>query len=196
MTTICTTRTMKFKGSRNYLHGTDIYQDLVAAIGSPVITMTIRRPLTTQPRLVLVAGEGRPDPQAYVQFTALDTASMKWHGWLEPTDIPVTDRYPYDESWIEYTHPDFHCLVANPHEGFTPIELVVSGNRILHSLRYPRHRFVMTKLEVWKELKDDRVTLVMNRGLANRRTVSTIIIGGEEYGLVTFTDVKKEGVWK
>ena len=190
-----------YRGTRNYLHGTDMYNAIMENMGLVVpqhlydwIKIVIHDFAHNQCDMLYSLGKERcPRPEnGRVEFYLSDNVS----GWLRETDRLVVTRRPYPEdeivakSWI-----DGHTIYSDPNmaSSFSPIEILVALNKRLHLVvRSSSCRWAFTRLDLQRPLQDEdseslRVELLQSLG--NRLTKSSVRIGNDLLGHIFFSAV-------
>ncbi len=165
--------TLCFKGGRDYLHGTDVY-DAIAALadakcsgGVSRVRLSIHRFFRHQPDLVWTWGELPRDRPAgaVVDFSVAGDRVMS--GWFVDT--------------------------ARAEPPGRPIEALVSMTKRLHLSRHPvtgTARWIFTRLDLRRLLcgqdpRGFRLRLVDN--LHGRITRTEVLVGGEALGSIYFS---------
>ena len=189
-----------FKGSRDYLHGTDIYEALAGLTSTNMggaidhLQMSIHRFFSFEPDIYWLAGARAParPGKAVVDF-AVSGNGKSAVGWLVETDRQVVCRVPYDEERIA-RHSAFQqdAISASGDAGCLPIEVTVSMTKHLHinKLRVPHGRWVFTKLDLRRLFRDSdaaAITITLKENLYNRLTKSEIKVHGEAIGHIFFS---------
>src|SRR5262245_56962985 len=135
--------TFKFRGTRDYVHSTDMYMELLAgadAAGfSPIdgiVNLSIRRWITTQPEFHF--GENLQDKNAAPATFQLGTRTGVISGVIVATDRPVVGRNAYDESPIWSTaRIDGNRAEITGDTGLRSIEVVTALCAFQHRQMYP-----------------------------------------------------------
>jgi len=192
-----------FKGERNYLHGTDIYESLAQAANAQFecaivrFQMSIHRFFNLQPEIHwFEIGHLAARPRNAVVDFSISSNSRGAAGWLVETDRPVDCRVPYDEDKIgrHCTFTD-SCISIQGDSGYRPIEVVVSMTKQLHNriLRAQAGRWIFTKLDMRRLLEPldaTTFTVFLKENLHNRLTKSEITVGNESIGMIYFSLVR------
>ena len=131
-----------YKGSRGYLHGTDMYNAIMESLGRVVpqrphgpVKMVIHDYSRNQCDMLYSIGTERcPRPEnARLEFYLSDNIS----GWLRETDRLVVARRPYPEDEIvAKSRIERSTILAAPEatSSFSAIEVLVSLTKRLHSI--------------------------------------------------------------
>jgi hypothetical protein len=193
---------MCFKGSRTYLHGTDLYNSLCSVvpqasgldIAAP-LRISIHRLVTHECDMLLSApGEaiGKPDKVWAEFFFSSNKGQVS--GWMHETGRPVQCRYEYAEEMIERksTVDQAKSLISIAEDtGFSPIEVAVAITKKMHYTLIPTAaKWLFTKLELKRLLKaeDARSLHVrLEHNFNNRLTKSSVISDGAVIGHIYFS---------
>lgn len=194
---------LPFKGGRDYLHGTDVYEDLASLaareLGSGIyrFQMALHRFFARQPDLHWSEDQQQParPRDAVADFSAAARA-RKLSGWLSESGRPVGHRVEYDEDRIAS-----RCSFARDsiriegETGFLPIEVAVSMTKVLHYRRMPpaAGRWIFTKLDLRRLLAAAdaaALSIVLRDNLHGRLTKSDILARGEAVGAIYFSLVR------
>lgn len=192
---------LAYKGSRTYLHGTDMYNAIMDYLGRSM-PQHVRGPLKmmmhefarNQVDLRYSSGPERcPKPEnARLEFFLSDNVS----GWLTETDRPVRASRLYSENEIVAgSRIEGQTIIAAPGATYSPIEVLVSLTKYLHSsLRPGPLGWAFTRLELSRPLEDgDRDTLQVEllHALGNRLTKSAVRAGDTPLGHIYFSAVER-----
>ncbi|MBE0627712.1 MAG: hypothetical protein IH606_23205 [Burkholderiales bacterium] len=196
---------MCFKGSRDYLHGTDMFNSVTKALKNLVPARTVEgssfylniHAIARHQCDMHLADdcsdpETKPSGTIVAQF-GIQSPDAGIHGWLAETQRPVVRRVPYQEESIEAASRMAGRSIVHVGESpFTPVEVLVAITKVLHSALYPpsRGRWMLTKLEIGAlplsaTIEGMRVELLHN--LNNRITKSAFFNGSELSGHIYFS---------
>ncbi len=191
-----------YKGDRNYLHGTDIWNAVIGHLlryrgeSSPKdIRLVIHHFATRQLELCL-ADAGVPEAPPSAPIAADFRAMIKTGpltGWLRETFDTVTCRVPYDEGKIsELCDVTGETIRIRGEAGYTPIEVLVSMTKQLHYRLFPieQGRWIFTRLDlarVFRESDAAGLSVVQEQNLHNRLTRSRVEAGGAKIGDIYFS---------
>lgn len=190
-----------YKGTRDYLHGTDMYNaimeylDRVAPryLPSP-LKMVIHDFSRNQCDMLYSIGAERcPRPEnARLEFYLSDNVS----GWLRETDRLVLARRPYPEDEIvanSRIEGQAIFAAADAACSFSAIEVLVSLTKRLHLIvRSGSARWAFTRLELQRPLQDGdsgRFQVELLQTLGNRLTKSAVRVGNVPLGHIFFSAV-------
>ena len=184
-----------FKGSRSYVHGTDIVSELLKLFADQNISdLDLKFNGITQTNLSLV--EGQENPDAKVNIRLKEAGEEKSYQLVENAEI-IECRYEYDEDEIikncqlDLTNQQ---ITLQQSTGLTLCENFVAMNKyLLQSLFLePKGKWYFTRLEQLKIIPDDAlITVKLIKNFNFRLTKSDILVGGECIGSVYFTMVKE-----
>ncbi len=190
---------LAYKGTRTYLHGTDMYNSIVEFfsalrpqhLGGP-LKMVMHEFARNQVDLRFSVGvEHCPKPEnACLEFSLAEDIS----GWLSESDRPVRTSRPYPEAEIVAgSYINGQTIVAGEGAPFTAIEVLVSLTKRLHStLRPGAAGWAFTRLELLRPLGDgDKGSLQVElvHALGNRLTKSVVRVGDLSLGHIYFSAV-------
>jgi hypothetical protein len=192
---------LPFRGERSYLHGTDLYQALSAAVpelpSTGPVSLNFHQLLRNQPDLVLSRESLLPlrENPAFRGEIRWGAGEELWHAALLESDRPVTARKACNEAEVAAAASvDVAAKTAvlnRPAPGL-PIEQVVFLNKRLHLEVLPHlsPKWLFARLELVAPLPDvlpDGLTISLRQVLGNRFTRSEITAGGERLGFISFS---------
>jgi hypothetical protein len=190
---------LPLRGNRNYIHGTDIYEAILAALESyapcpaPIsfslsihhfsrhaIDLTITdEPVTNFPDIAAVAFR----------------TSAGLNGWMIESDRPVTRTVPFREADItEKAEVAGNVARIAGHVAYPPIDVLVILTKFWHLQRLPDagKAWVFVKLELSRLLQtddSDRLSIQVDQNLANRLTRAIVAVGGQAIGHIYFSKI-------
>jgi len=190
-----------YKGTRGYLHGTDMYNAIMDYLGgaasqhlqSPV-KMVMHDFSHKQCDMVYSIGPDRcPRPDnARLEFYLSNNIS----GWLKETDRLVLARRPYPEDEIvakSRIEGQTILAVSDAPYLFSPIEVLVSLTKRLHVVvRSSSVQWAFTRLELQRPLQDSDsgcLQVELLQTLGNRLTKSAVRVGTVPLGHIFFSGV-------
>lgn len=193
-----------FKGGRDYLHGTDIY-DTVTALVSPQLGGKLAEHQLTLHKLARTRCNGifftHPTPPLRRADAAADFAyrlpgGHHACGYLLETDIPVSQERPYDEDAVTALGDCRDGMVS--YRGGSPrtaIEVVVALTKHLHLRTYPEAsgKWVFSKLELGQALPDlnqRALEIHLRHNFNFRLTKSEILVSGQRAGWIYFSLIR------
>lgn len=194
--------TFCFKGERDYLHGTDVYEAVADLARQHVgenlqrLRLGIHRFLRRQPDLCwsAEAATTRP-PEAIADFSAVGVGKSA-SGWLVESERPVQCRRPYDEEPVRESCAFTDASVSlRESAGLSPIETLVSMTKHLHNRVVPaaQARWIFSRLDIRRLLRPAdaaRLTVRLADNLYGRLTRCEIEVGGEALGQIYFSLVR------
>lgn len=188
-----------FKGARTYLHGTDLFDAMMALAarrrGSALsnIRMSFYRPLTrgVAAQRLVAAEAAAPRPAALFE-ARVDGASAAWA--LVESGEPPTGRRPYDESRVTAgAVVDGRSIVQDEPTAFSFIERLVALNkRLLDTLHAePKPSWWFARLEMPESPPASAaLRLELEAGIGARLVKSSIEIDGRKGGAIYFSGKK------
>jgi hypothetical protein len=191
----------RFKGERNYVHGTDMFTEFTRILSQAndlsLLTrfrMRIRRLVRNESSFVLgPQAEDAPIPESAAADIRADFPGKTLVGYLMEGTGPVTGRYPYDEDKVKAL-----CTIADksitifddPH--YLPIEVMVAMNKILHYHLFPpkKGRWLFSQLDISRLPDRDEATkfsIEVVHNLNNMFTKSKITVDKNPLGFIYFS---------
>lgn len=196
---------LRFKGARDYLHGTDLHDAICSMLASAGfsdvrdIDLTFHKIARTGVDARLVErGTGSPlpkDADAVFQFAS---AGKKYAVVLNSNGSVISERVPYPEEEItaqcQFTLEDRSMKVSPPRQ-FSNIEVVVAANKSLLQRLFPEEpgKWYFARLKLAKSLWDTRTENLSLRLEANLNFVitrSAVYSEGEPVGQIFFSLVR------
>lgn len=184
----------KFKGDRNYVHGSDIVNELLKNFKDQDLqSIDIRfNGITTSNMLLLPNDE---DGEAKVNISWIEDGRDSQYKLVETGD-QVQERYQYNEKLIS----DNACLdletksaqlkVKTP---YTFCENLIATNKFLLQSLYPEEvgKWYFTRIELDRIISDEEAfKIILVKKLGFRLTKSEIYISNEKVGNIYFSMVK------
>lgn len=194
-------RNFAFRGERQYVHGTDMYMDVIKAFGEAGIgplndafSMKILHKATRQMDLYLF-GPGatldKPDGVMVEAITKVDGEPAV--AWYVESDRDITERKPYPEDEIRSKCViDGTRITLHEETGFEPIEVISSMATHINTLNIPPgdKKWVFTRLDISRPLREsDAVDLEIDivKNMNNVMTKASIVSSGETLGNIFFS---------
>lgn len=194
---------LPYKGDRDYLHGTDIYNAVTCIISGSTpgtvfnrIKMAFHKVARNQCKLTYgnhsVLQQMPKELNAEVSFIA---PSSHLIGWLVETDEPVIERIAYpEEDIVKKTSIEGKVITIMGEVQFTPIEILVAMTKRLHMKLYPIKvgRWFFTRLDLNRLLTisdASKLKVEIDKNLNNRLTKGSIHSGEEMLGYIYFSVV-------
>lgn len=194
----------RFKGDRNYVHGTDIYNAIARYLQTRYgrelshINLSFHTVMTHQLEGEVVETE-QPDfavqPAVICKFAAAGSGKTLA---LRESERTLQGRYAYDEESIARAgriSEDGQAITLVNETPYSSVEVTVAINKRLMQTIFAHEagKWWFSRLILSKLLPEDATTTFMvrlKRHLGPRLTCSTIMVGGEPYGEVYFSMVK------
>ena len=188
----------QYKGTRNYLHGTDFYRHTMELLQtqpagiSYISNMTFRHFARHQCTLTMNTPISAASVPCQGEAIQLDGTPIKFY-W-EETTIPVSSSYPYDEDALvaHATVNDDQSAISlpKPTAGYSCIEVIVALTKKLHYIKSANinGKWVFGQLNLLCRLPIQYKTAEVRLKTFDpgRFSVSAIILDGELYGSIRF----------
>ncbi|WP_420401444.1 hypothetical protein [Flagellimonas sp.] len=195
----------KFKGDRDYVHGTDIYTRLVEVLKQEyepleMLELSFHKVANKQLKMLVLEQEdnslGFSNQACIFKF---NHKGQKYLVGLSETDENVKERYDYVESEIEQMaviHAQEKRIGLAPKDKFSNIELVVAMNKILlsHILPDPG-KWYFARLQVSEDvnpIKASNIEIQLIKNIGSKITKSSIAFDGEIIGNIFFSKVPQQ----
>lgn len=191
----------KFKGDRNYVHGTDIYSKLMEHLSGnfelhdidlsfhEVITSNLKAKFFNSAAKGLIDGT----PASFFKFTS---GNERYTIQLVETGELITGSYEYDEDKIgegAIFYNEEKTIELNSLNGYTNVEQVVALNKsLLNKLFTDAGKWYFTKIAIKKDINIERPGVIKIRlvnNIGSKITKSLIFFDGEEKGFIWFSKV-------
>lgn len=184
----------RFKGNRNYVHGTDILNALLQAYKNTKLeNIDVRFNGVVTSNLLLIPKDTQGDVKVHIRWD--ENGKEYQYKLIEDAD-PVEERYEYDEQTVvDRASLDLNDKTARliRKTPYTFCENLVAINKfLLQSLFHEENgKWYFTRLELDRIISDEElfhIRLVKNLGF--RLTKSEIYIGDKKIGNIYFSMVK------
>jgi hypothetical protein len=190
-----------YKGDRDYLHGTDIYNAVVDHLSMQYPVNEAKAPyfifhtfIRAECAMFIGAGADRDevDGPPVVEF-GMSFGEKEVAGYLMETGQKITCRNPYDEDRIgQASIVKEQSVTIFEDTGFSAIEVAVAMTKRLHNalLPAPRGKWVFSKLELSRLLRNEdtiEMAISLKSNLNNRLTKSVLTARGEQIGHIYFS---------
>lgn len=193
---------MCFKGSRNYLHGTDLYTSLCDQVpkltGMPIqapMRIVIHRLVTHECDILLGGvGESIEKPERPWAEFSFSTGEGIIAGWMCESDRDVACRYEYAEERIERTcelNVEKNEVAIHKETGYSAVEVAVAMTKKMHYALWPtKAKWLFTRLELKRLLQASDasgLSIRLEHNFNNRLTKSSLVSNGEVIGHIYFS---------
>ena len=185
--------TLKYKGSRNYIHGSDFYnainQRLSERLGGHLTRLAFKRFARHQCRLLL---ERPTDMRAMIGNGTWRTASDDdQRFWLCETETPVTDFYPFDEAAITAAaQVDSSSIFGQGCHAYPTIENIIVLTKQLNYWLTPdvAGKWLFGQIDLGAKLPTDWQEIRIKRFICVRNSFSRnhIHVDGADVGEIRF----------
>jgi hypothetical protein len=189
---------LSFRGTRNYIHSTDLYEHLLAGsvaagvggVDGPIV-LKFRRRIASQPEYAFqVAGDETSGASSEFVLTI---GGEPVRGVIRESGRPVDRRREYDERSIwDAAAVSGNTITGRPPSGTAPIEAVTAlGVLHLRTLFPPPDgsRWMLARIDLKRPLdieQLDPVTIVLRQQVVGRMTRSVIEHPGGSLGSMEF----------
>ncbi len=194
--------TFQFKGTRNYIHGTDMFNIMTAVDTDETILSNIRfsvHGFVHKPLCQLYSADTKealnsvPNVRARCQFDK--NGSTQWLVLSESeSDAALDGRYEYDEDRIvALCKQDADSLIITQTSPFSFIETIVAMTKHLHQQLFPEviGKWVFTRIELDTACYErENLALRFRHNMNYRLTKSDVLVNGEKLGDIYFSLVK------
>lgn len=194
-----------YKGERNYVHGTDMYEKVVGFIGtvkpealSGSLNMVIHDIIYCQCKLLYsewTSEISKPEnSKAELIFISDKSQTIVW---LVETESLVVERYKYcEEDIFDKCSITGETITIDGATPYLAIEVLVAMNKFLHTSLFPNvdGKWFFTRLALNRLLHPDDTkcfSLKLVHNLWNRLTKSQVISSGQILGNIYFSLVAK-----
>ncbi len=183
-----------FKGSRNYVHGTDVVASLFKVYAKSELTqIDIKFNGLASINLDMIEGDAAENAKVNIRW--LEAGQEKYYQLVEAGE-PIDCRYEYDEDAIiqkTTLNLDEKSIELTENTGYSLCENFVALNKNLLQSLYPEEqgKWYFTRLEQNKIISEDaliEVRLIKNFNF--RLTKSEILVDAQVIGSVYFTMVR------
>lgn len=185
-----------YKGERGYVHGTDIYNQLMLFLTDSKIECSsadLSFHGVTKNNLTFVLDELPPEKDAKFIFKYTDQSGQKKSIFGLENDHPVKCRYPYNENEIyEKALIDISAqrLVIEEDTSYSFIENIVALNKFLLEQLFPNviGKWYFTRIQL-KEIPQKKfpVTLVFKSHFNFKLTKTEIMVDSKVIGYIYFS---------
>lgn len=185
------------RGSRDYVHSTDLYEEIVAGVTAAglsfeaPIDLRIRAKIINRPRYeIMRAGSAIGEAAAICAFTS---AGQEYMAVVTETEEPVTARKPYDEGPVaRLSTIEDRTARLDGKTGLRPIEAVTALAVHLHKTALPPpygQRWMLGQLSIRRALADTetrRMALDIDRMIGKTTTRTRITACDGPIGTMLF----------
>jgi hypothetical protein len=186
-----------FRGSRDYVHSTDVYEEIIAGASvmnlrpSGKIDLYIRRKIVSRPiyHFARQAFAGREE----VAYARIELSGMDWLVRVINTEHPVEVVKAYDEQRIfDASSIEENSISLRQNLGMRPIEVVTALSVKLHKALFPpgpRQRWLLGRLDLSRPLSKrdaEFMAIEIERMVGKNITRSRIVADEGAIGSLTF----------
>jgi hypothetical protein len=192
-----------FKGDRNYIHGTSVYEKVSDYIFSTfpdrvngTFQVVIHAFAKKRCNFVYAIDDGHIAKPESGRIEIITSTGI--HGWLVETEDEVSDRDPFPESEIveRCQIGDNRSVFMSAKVFYHPIEVLVSITKHLHLNEFPntKGKWVFSRLELNRLLKNEdveKMSVKIQHSIGTRLTNSDVSSGAETIGKIYFSMVSE-----
>jgi hypothetical protein len=186
-----------FRGSRDYIHSTDIYEEIIAGanvmglVPSGQIGLQIRRKIVRRP-IYLFSRRALPEEKD-AAYANIGLSGSEWLVRVVDTAQPVEATKTYDEQRIfEASFIDEKAVFLRQNIGMRPIEVVTALSVKLHKTLFPPsplQRWLLGRLQVSRPLSSrdaEYMAIEIERRIGRNITRARVIAEEGAIGSLTF----------
>lgn len=187
-----------FRGSRDYVHSTDLYEEIIAGarqagvVVEGPIDLRIRQKITHSPIYAFAPLADAPDRRAPATCT-YRSGVARWNVTIRESEQPVSTRKPYDESpAARCSRTDGRTIELVAPTGMRPIECLTALGVALHKTALPPpsgKRWMLGQLTLSRPLVAEDATwirLAIVKIVGDGIARSTIVARDGEIGSMVF----------
>ncbi|WOJ96931.1 hypothetical protein R0137_17065 [Congregibacter brevis] len=184
---------LKFKGNRNYLHGSDIYNTVVRELslrnGGRLKRLAFRSFSRTQ---VLLCWDTPGEGSIKVgQGQWIADSGSEFPFWIIETQVSIIEAYAFDEpSIVSKASIRDETLICDYHLGYSPIENIIALTKRLayHLMPVSSGKWIFGQLDLEADIDRDFRSIVIERQghIANRFMRCSIHLDGAFVGNIRF----------
>ncbi|MFZ2446371.1 MAG: hypothetical protein WAW37_08435 [Syntrophobacteraceae bacterium] len=191
----------RFKGNRDYIHGPDIYNDVVREIRSlhtidsiELIRIKMKRMGRKQCQLIVgdIGGKLKIPSDALAEIF-VRTPSGDLSAYLLETDARITRRQDYDEDGMQaLCRMEGNTVSIDGSPAYSPVEVAVAMTKMLHQRLFPdpKGKWIVTQFElsgIFDAEDSSRLVVQLLHNFHNALTKSALRVGGAERGHIYFS---------
>jgi hypothetical protein len=191
----------KFKGNRNYVHGTDIYTKVLQHLSKEFTISNIdlsfhkvvKNNLTAEFVPAGYVSSNKTTPASIFKFAS---SKETYIVYLFETNEEVTENYEYNEDEVvsaSVFNEDEKSILLNSSSSYINIEKVVALNkRLLENLLTDPGKWFFTRITIDKDLNQQQpeiITLKLVKNIGSKITKTLILFDDEEQGYIYFSKV-------
>lgn len=194
--------TLQFKGARNYLHGTDLFNAIIEEYGASNICdlrFSVHEFILV-PECILYAADTQAELNAlrdtHVRCQFMANGVARWLAVVPVADssVAVGGRYEYNEQdVISLCTLNNESITLTGTSPFSFIETVVAMNKQLHQSLFADAvgKWIFTRIDLNARCDArENITLSLRHNMNYRLTKSDILLAGAKIGDIYFSLVK------
>lgn len=185
--------TLKYKGSRNYLHGTDIFNSLQDALSKKEVGHLAKLVFNRFARnqIEVLMEEQATDNHKLGYAVWKPVSGKEKHLWLYETGVLVNGSYPYEEDAIlSNSMIQDRVIKLSASNPYSTIENIIALTKKLNYAISPdvQGQWLFGQIDLQLKLPEEWKLIQINQtvGLANKFSRNRILIDGLLYGEIRF----------
>jgi hypothetical protein len=191
----------KFKGERDYIHGTDIYSEITQYLSKAYkpadidlsFHKVVKNNLIGELYSITEVGSKIIDPVSVFKFT---NNSNKYIIKLTEGSSIVKERYEYNEDKLVESaifKEDEKSITLHSSPYYTNIEKVVALNKaLLNKLFFDSGKWYFTRITIENDINKENVDMIkiqLTKNIGSKITKSIILFDDKERGYIYFSKV-------
>ncbi len=194
-----------YKGDRDYVHGSDIYNSVTKYLEEKYSTGIGRSDLSIHRLSIhnmvgqVLENSGQAVPTESSVVFQFEVSGRVLALFMLETDAVVQCRYEYDEdsvTQLSRVEHDHHSISVRNQTPYTPIEIIIALNKKLMQTVFAAEngKWLFTRLSLKRRLptNSDRLFVITHLGgHGPRLTRSSIDLDGVDYGEIYFSMRRK-----
>lgn len=188
---------LKYKGGRNYAHGTDLYDLIIAEIKKEFtslsnISVTINRLIQNQTDCYIVKNVdlNENDVDCLIRF---ESENIEYVAVIKSNKEKITQEYPYAESKItDLTKIKEKTIMLEDNIDYSNIEKIVAMNKALLKSIFSEHngKWIFTRLTLdtdFDKISYNKYHLTLIKNMGVKLTKTEIQLNDKPVGYIYFS---------
>lgn len=176
-----------FKGSRKYIHVTDIYNYFLYEVNYKELTINFKKKIVSEPKIIF---NKKKDIKSANCIISANINKKKKTILIFNSKKKIISKYNYDESlFFNYFSSTKKRGMCNFETSMSSIEVLVSLTKYFHISRIANTNWVFSKLNLLKKLKEKsnkNFLIVLNKNYINKFTELDIFQDSIFIGKINF----------
>ena len=181
-----------FKGSRKYIHVTDIYNNLILKKNYRKLSIIFKKKLCGQPRVVI---QNSLKKKIFKEANCIINIYTKNNNYekilIYETKKKINDSYHYDEKlFYRYFKIKKKSSFCNFNTSMSSIEVLIAITKYFHEKRIKNCNWFFTRLKLEKKINEKQLknfSLYLKKNYINKFTVSEIYQNKKYIGEIEFS---------